>query len=62
MVDKKRYSFFITAPQAEALKRLKDLEGTTEAESIRQALNEYLAKKGVLQSASARASRARRRS
>jgi hypothetical protein len=62
MVDKKRYSFFITASQAEALKRLKDLEGTSEAESIRQALNEYLAKKGVLQTSRVRASRMRRRS
>jgi hypothetical protein len=61
MVDKKRYSFFITASQAEALKRLKDLEGTSEAESIRQALNEYLTKKGVLQPTTLRASARRRR-
>jgi hypothetical protein len=56
MVDKKRYSFFITASQAEALKRLKDLEGTSEAESIRQALNEYLTRKGVLRLTAVRTS------
>jgi hypothetical protein len=60
MVDKKRYSFFITASQAEALKRLKDLEGTSEAESIRQALNEYLTRKGVLSSTAVRAKLRRR--
>ena len=38
MVEKKRYSFFITEPQAKALKRLKEIEGTSEGESIRQAL------------------------
>jgi hypothetical protein len=48
MVEKKRYSFFITEPQAKALKRLKEIEGTSEGESIRQALNEYLERKGVL--------------
>lgn len=48
MVAKKRYSFFITEPQAEALKALKERTGSAEGELIRQALNEFLERKGVM--------------
>ncbi len=48
MVAKKRYSFFITEPQADALKALKEQTGSAEGELIRQALNEFLERKGVL--------------
>jgi hypothetical protein len=48
MVAKKRYSFFITETQAVALKVLKERTGSAEGELIRQALNEFLERKGVL--------------
>jgi hypothetical protein len=48
MVAKKRYSFFITETQAAALKELKDRTGSAEGELIRQALNEFLERKGVM--------------
>lgn len=53
MVEKRRYSFFITEPQAAGLKALKERDGTSESESIRQALNEYLRRKGALEAKTA---------
>lgn len=48
MVAKKRYSFFITEWQASALKELKEQTGSAESELIRQALNEFLERNGVV--------------
>jgi Arc/MetJ-type ribon-helix-helix transcriptional regulator len=49
VVTRKRYTFWITDTQAEALKRVKESEGTSESEQIRQALNEWLRKKGAIE-------------
>jgi hypothetical protein len=45
--DRKRYSFWMNATELEGLKAIKDLEGTTESEQIRQAIRDWLRKKGV---------------
>lgn len=55
MVARKRYSFFINENQAEGLKLVKEAEGISEAEQIRQALNEWLRKRGALKTAPRRA-------
>ena len=47
MPVKRRYSFFISDELYEGLKALKEREGVPEAESIRRALDEYLAKKRI---------------
>ena len=44
---KRLYSFWINNAEATGLKELKDLEGISESEQIRQAIREYLRKKGV---------------
>jgi hypothetical protein len=49
VVTRKRYSFWINEAQARALKRIKETEGTSESEQIRIALNEWLTKKGALE-------------
>ena len=49
VVIRKRYTFWITDVQAEGLKRVKENEGTSESEQIRQALNEWLKKKGAIE-------------
>ena len=46
-MTRKRYTFWITDVQAEGLKRVKESQGTSESEQIRQALNESLRKKGA---------------
>jgi len=51
MVARKRYSFFINESQAAALKLLKEREERTEAELIREALTEYLRRKGAMEKA-----------
>jgi hypothetical protein len=50
VVTRKRYTFWITDVQAAGLKRVEDAEGTSESEQIRQALNEWLTKKGAIES------------
>ena len=47
MTPKKLYSFWINEAEATGLKELKELEGISESEQIRQAIREYLRKKGV---------------
>ncbi len=47
VAPKKLYSFWINDAEATGLKELKDLEGISESEQIRQAIREYLRKKGV---------------
>ena len=51
MTPRKLYNFYIDPELAEGLKALKNREGVPEAESIRRALAEYLAKKGVVKKA-----------
>lgn len=47
MTPKKLYSFWINEAEATGLKELKALEGISESEQIRQAIRDYLRKKGV---------------
>jgi hypothetical protein len=47
VTPRKRYSFWINDRQADGLKQVKAAEDITESEQIRQALNDWLAKKGV---------------
>ncbi len=47
MTPRKRYSFWINDVQAEGLKAVKAAEDISESEQIRQALNDWLKKKGV---------------
>lgn len=56
MLPRKRYSFWINEAQATGLKAVKDAQGISESEQIRQALNEWLAKRGALKTASRRVS------
>lgn len=51
MTPRKRYSFWINHVQAEGLKTVKANEDITESEQIRQALNDWLKKKGVTKKA-----------
>lgn len=44
---RKRYSFWINEAEAEGLKAIKDAQGTTESEQIRQAIRDWLKRKGV---------------
>jgi len=48
MSPRKRYSFWINDAQAEGLKAVKASDDVSESEQIRQALNEWLKKKGVM--------------
>lgn len=48
MTPRKRYSFWINDRQADGLKAVKAAEDITESEQIRQALNDWLRKKGVV--------------
>jgi len=50
MTPRKRYSFWINDVQAEGLKSVKAAEDISESEQIRQALNDWLKKKGVTKS------------
>ena len=49
VVTRRRYSFWINDVQAAGLKRVKEAAGITESEQIRQALNEWLTKKGAIE-------------
>lgn len=44
---RKRYSFWINEAEAQGLKAIKEAEGTTESEQIRQAIRDWLKRKGV---------------
>ena len=48
MSPRKRYSFWINDVQAAGLKLVKKSEDISESEQIRQALNEWLKKRGAL--------------
>jgi hypothetical protein len=60
MTPRKRYSFWINEQQAEGLKAVKVAEDISESEQIRQALNAWLKKKGVMKSPRRRAQTRRR--
>ncbi|HXG72958.1 MAG TPA: hypothetical protein VNJ04_20375 [Gemmatimonadaceae bacterium] len=47
MTSRKRYSFWMNDTQAAGLKAVKAAEDMSESEQIRQAINEWLRKKGV---------------
>lgn len=47
MSPRKRYSFWINDIQAAGLKDVKDAEDISESEQIRQAINEWLRKRGI---------------
>ena len=55
MAPRKLYNFYIDPELAAGLKRVKARDGVPESESIRRALAEYLAQKGVMTSPRARA-------
>jgi hypothetical protein len=44
---RKRYSFWINETEAQGLKAIKEADGTTESEQIRQAIREWLKRRGV---------------
>jgi Ribbon-helix-helix protein, copG family len=56
MTLKKRYSFWINDTEAEGLKAVKADEGISESEQIRQAVRDWLRKKGVKKTAKRRVS------
>lgn len=47
MTPKKLYSFWINEAEAQGLKEVKEVEGISESEQIRQAIRDYLRRKGV---------------
>ena len=47
MSPKRRYSFWINEAEAQGLKLVKAEEGIAESEQIRQAVRDWLRKKGV---------------
>jgi hypothetical protein len=62
MTPRKRYSFWINDQQAAGLKVVKAAEDISESEQIRQALNEWLNKKGAMKKAQGKRAVTRKRS
>jgi hypothetical protein len=60
MTPKRRYTFWINEGEAEGLKHVKENEGIAESEQIRQAIRDWLRKKGVSVKAASRRARTRR--
>jgi hypothetical protein len=60
MTPRNRYSFLINDVQAEGLKTVKAAEDISESEQIRQALNDWLKKKRVVNAPRRRAETRRR--
>ena len=58
--ERKRYSFWINDTEAAGLKVVKNDEGISESEQIRQAIRDWLRKKGVKAAAPRRPSPRRR--
>jgi hypothetical protein len=52
---RRRYSFWINEAQAAGLKQIKESLDISESEQIRQALNEWLRKRGALNTKTPRA-------
>lgn len=59
MTPKRRYTFWINDTEEEGLKAIKTEEGIAESEQIRQAIRDWLKKKGV--SVKKRTARTRKR-
>jgi Arc/MetJ-type ribon-helix-helix transcriptional regulator len=57
---RRRYSFWINESEADGLKQVKEDEGTSESEQIRQAIRAWLRKKGVKKTARKRAATRKR--
>lgn len=55
MSPKRRYSFWINDAEALGLKAVKEAEGISESEQIRQAVRDWLEKKGFKKTANRRA-------
>lgn len=47
MTPKRRYTFWINDTEADGLKQVKADEGIAESEQVRQAIRDWLKKKGV---------------
>jgi hypothetical protein len=47
MTPKRRYTFWINEKEADGLKQVKSDEGIAESEQVRQAIRDWLRKKGV---------------
>jgi hypothetical protein len=62
MPGRKRYSFWINETQAAGLKQVKESEDISESEQIRQAINDWLKKKGVTAKAERKRGATRKRS
>ncbi len=60
VTPKRRYTFWINDAEADGLKVVKDDEGISESEQIRQAIRDWLRKKGVKKAAPRRAGTRRR--
>ena len=58
--DKVKYSFWINRTELNGLRFVKNDEGISESEQIRQAIRDWLRKKGVKKAAPRRASPRRR--
>jgi hypothetical protein len=54
MTSKRRYTFWINEAEAKGLKVVKDDEGIAEGEQIRQAIRDWLRRKGVTRQADRR--------
>jgi hypothetical protein len=48
MANRTRYTFWIDAPDLQAIQSIKEKEGVPESEQIRRALKEWLRKRGAL--------------
>jgi len=57
---KRRYTFWINDAESAGLKQIKAEEGITESEQLRQAIRDWLSKKGVTKAARRRVSPRRR--
>ena len=57
---KRRYTFWINDAEAEGLKLVKEREDIAESEQVRQAIRDYLRKKGVTKTVRKRATTRKR--
>lgn len=58
---KRRYTFWINETEAEGLRQIKAVEGIAESEQIRQAIRDWLRRKGVIGTAAPRRASTRRK-
>jgi hypothetical protein len=57
---KRRYTFWINESEAAGLRVIKEREGVTESEQIRQAIRDWIARKGIRKAAPRRVCARRR--